>query len=57
MNILQSRLDEIEAKNKNNEFKHTINKITRNGYKIIESKPFHFRKFEFNGNWHSSHLA
>lgn len=57
MNILQSRLDEIEAKNKNNEFKHTINKITRKGYQIIDSKPFHFKKFEFNGNWHSSHLA
>ena len=57
MNILQSRLDEIEAKNKNNEFKHTINKITRKGYKIIDLKPFHFRKFEFNGNWHSSHLT
>lgn len=56
MNILQNRLDEIEAKNKGNEFKHTINKITRKGCRIIDSKPFHFKKFEFNGNWHSDHL-
>ena len=29
MNILQSRLDEIESKNKENIFKHEISKITR----------------------------
>lgn len=56
MNILQSRLDKIEERNKENAFKHIINKISRKGYKIIDSKPFHFKKFEFNGNWHSDHL-
>lgn len=53
MNILRDRLNEIEEKNKNNQFKHSINKIMRKGYKIIDVKPFHFEKFEFNGNLHS----
>lgn len=56
MNILQSRLDKIESKNKNNIFKHEINKITRKGYNIINTTKFHFEKFEFNGNWHSNHI-
>lgn len=56
MNTFQSRLEQIEAKNKGNEFKHTIQKITREKYKIIDSKPFHFKKFEFNGNWHSDNI-
>ena len=43
MNTFQSRLEQIEAKNKGNEFKHTIQKITREKYKIIDSKPFHFK--------------
>lgn len=56
MNILQNRLDKIEAKNKRNEFKHRINKITRKGYNVISSTPFHFEKFIFNGNLHSNHI-
>ena len=32
MNTFQSRLEQIEAKNKGNEFKHTIQKITRKKY-------------------------
>ena len=36
MNILQSRLDEIESKNRGNQFKHEINKIIRKGYKDID---------------------
>lgn len=56
MNILQSRLDKINTKNKENQFKHTISKITRRGYKIIESTPFYFKKFEFNGNLHSNKI-
>lgn len=53
MNILQSRLDEIESKNKENIFKHEISKITRKGASIIDTSPFHFKKFLFNGNLHS----
>ena len=49
MNILQSRLNEIESKNRGNPFKHEINKITRKGYKVIDLSPFHFEKFMFNG--------
>jgi len=56
MNTFQSRLDKIEKSN-NNCFKHTINKITRKGSEIIDNKPFHFEKFEFNGNWHSNHIS
>lgn len=56
MNILQSRLDKINASNNKNNFKHTINKITRKGYKIIDSTPFCFKKFEFNGNLHSDNI-
>lgn len=56
MNILQSRLSIIEEQNKKNNFKHTINKIIRRASKIISSEPFHFEKFEFNGNLHSSHI-
>lgn len=56
MNILQSRLDVIESKNIGNQFKHEINKITRKGYKIIDSSPFHFEKFIFNGNLHSNKI-
>lgn len=54
MNTLQSRLEKIEIQNQNNQFKHSIEKITRNGYRIINTTPFHFRKFEFNGNIHSN---
>lgn len=53
MNILRNRLNEIEERNKTNQFKHSINKIMRKGYKIIDVTPFHFEKFEFNGNLHS----
>src|SRR5574344_2262 len=56
VNILRDRLSEIDNKNKKNNFKHTINKITRKGSQIIDIKPFHFAKFEFNGNWHSSNI-
>ena len=56
MNILQSRLDKINTKNRENQFKHTISKITRRGYKIIESTPFYFKKFIFNGNLHSNKI-
>lgn len=56
MNTLQNRLDAIESKNKGNLFKHEINKITREGYKIIDSSPFHFEKFIFNGNLHSDKI-
>ena len=55
MSILQSRLDAIEAKNVGNHFKHEINKITRKGHAIVNSAPFHFEKFIFNGNLHSNH--
>lgn len=53
MNILQSRLDNIEFQNRENLFKHEINKITRKGYKVINTSPFHFKKFVFNGNLYS----
>lgn len=53
MNIFQSRLDSIEIQNKENLFKHEINKITRKGYRIINTSPFHFKKFVFNGNLYS----
>lgn len=53
MNIFQSRLDNIEFQNKENLFKHEINKITRKGYRIIDTSPFHFKKFVFNGNLYS----
>ena len=56
MNILRSRLDSIEANNQGNLFKHEINKITRKGFKIIDSSPFHFEKFIFNGNLHSDKI-
>lgn len=56
MNTLQSRLDKIEIQNKNNQFKHSIEKITRRGCNVIKTVPFHFQKFDFNGNWHSEHL-
>ena len=56
MNILQSRLDKIEFQNKKNQFKHSINKITRKGAKVINTTPFHFEKFVFNGNLHSNHI-
>lgn len=56
MNILQSRLDKINTKNKENQFKHTISKITRRKYKVIESTPFYFKKFIFNGNLHSNKI-
>lgn len=56
MNTLQSRLDAIENKNKNNQFKHRINKITRERYGVINSTPFHFEKFIFNGNLHSDKI-
>lgn len=56
MNILQSRLDKIELQNQTNQFKHSIKKITRRGCKVINATPFHFKKFEFNGNLHSDHI-
>ncbi len=56
MNILQSRLDKIEANNIGNQFKHEINKITRRGSKVIDLSPFHFEKFIFNGNLHSNKI-
>ncbi len=56
MNILRSRLNEIEERNKENQFKHSINKILRKGSRIIDTTSFHFEKFEFNGNLHSSHI-
>ena len=56
MNTLQSRLDKIEKANRGNQFKHEINKITRRGYRVINSSPFHFEKFIFNGNLHSIHM-
>lgn len=54
MNILQNRLNQIEKNNKSNQFKHSINKIMRKGYRVISTEPFHFEKFEFNGNLHSN---
>lgn len=54
MNTLQNRLDKIEIQNQNNQFKHSIEKITRMGCKIINTIPFHFQKFDFNGNLHSN---
>lgn len=56
MNTLKSRLDRIEIQNQNNQFKHSIEKITRMGCRVINTTPFHFKKFEFNGNLHSSHI-
>ena len=56
MNTLQSRLDRIEIQNQNNQFKHSIEKITRMGCRVINTTPFHFKEFEFNGNLHSSHI-
>lgn len=54
MNTLQNRLDRIEIQNQNNQFKHSIEKITRRGCKVINVVPFHFKKFEINGNLHSN---
>lgn len=54
MNTLQNRLDRIEIQNQNNQFKHSIEKITRMGYKVINTVPFRFQKFDFNGNLHSN---
>lgn len=56
MNTLESRLDRIELQNQGNQFKHAIDKITRKGCKVINTTPFHFKKFEFNGNLHSNHI-
>ena len=56
MNILQSRLNEIEKRNKDNQFKHSINKILRRGSLVIDTTSFHFEKFDFNGNLHSNHI-
>ncbi len=56
MNILQSRLNEIELKNQTNQFKHSIDKITRRGCKVINTTPFHFQKIEFNKNLKSIHI-
>lgn len=56
MNTLQSRLEKIELQNITNQFKHSIDKITRRGCVIINTTPFHFEKFEFNGNLHSNHI-
>lgn len=53
MNTLQSRLNNIESRNKQNLFEHEINKITRKGTRIITTSPFRFKKFIFNGNLHS----
>ena len=56
MNTIKSRLDSIEIKNRKNEFKHKIKRITRQGHKVINVSPFHFKEFEFNGNWHSENF-
>lgn len=56
MNTLESRLDRIELQNQGNQFKHAIDKITRKGCKVINTTPFHFKKFELNGNLHSNHI-
>lgn len=55
MNIFQSRLDKIESINIQNNFKNEIRKIIRKGYSIIDNKPFHYKSFNINGNWHSTH--
>ena len=52
MNTLQNRLDKIEIQNQNNQFKHSIEKITRRGCKVINIVPFHFKKFEFKKVMH-----
>ncbi len=53
MSILRNRLNNIEAQNKGNIFKHEISKINRKGASIINTSPFHFKKFIFNGNLYS----
>lgn len=56
MNMLQSRLEQIELKNKNKKLKHQINRITRDKCKAFKTTPFHFKQFLFNGNIHSINL-
>lgn len=56
MNILRNRLEQIEKKNKDNQFKHRINIISRKGSKIIDVKNFQYKEFLFNGNLHSSKI-
>jgi|GEM_PF-3415789 len=56
MNTIQNRLNQIEFQNQNNQFKHSIEKITRRGCRVINTTPFHFEKFEFNGNLHSNNI-
>lgn len=56
MNILQNRLEQIENKNKDNQFKHRINIISRKGSKVINIKNFKYKEFLFNGNLHSSKI-
>lgn len=45
MNTLQSRLNNIESRNKQNLFEHEINKITRKGTRIITTSPFRFKSY------------
>ena len=54
--MLQNRLNEIEKRNKDNQFKHEIAKIIRRGHRVIDTSRFHFKEFEFNGNFHSNHI-
>ena len=56
MNTLQNRLKQIKLKNKENQFKHRINVISRKGAKITQIKNFHYKSFLFNGNLHSNKI-
>lgn len=56
MNIFQSRLNRIAESQKQNQFKHTIQKITRKAHRIIDVTPFQFEEFNFNGNLHSNKI-
>ena len=56
MNILENRLKSAKLNNKENEFKHRIKRIIRNGSGIIKVEPYYFKSFNFNGNLHSDKI-
>lgn len=56
MNILENRLKDIEENKTKNIFKHRIKKILRDGSGVINTEPFYFKTFNFNGNLRSDKL-
>ena len=54
MNILKDRLQ--NSLNNDNIFKHRMMKVIRKGSDVLHSEPYAFKKFNFNGNLHSTLL-